>query len=413
MSKAAGQGRARVPGLVTCVIVLGLAFEARAQSAAGPAPSTPDLQIYGFAQADTGFDFMQNDPDWFDVNRPSKLPSAADEFGRDGRTFLGVRQSRFGVKASAPTSAGPLQAVFEFDMFGVGVDAGQTTIRLRLAYGTIGHFGAGQLPSPFMDPDVFPNTLDYWGPNGMPFFRNVLVFWQPVQGRTRLTLAAERPGASADGGRYADRVALQNVQLRFPAPDLSAACRVGRSWGYIRGAAIVRFIRFDDLLQDSVDLNGGTTGWGMNVSSNVKPDARDVLRLQVVYGRGVENYLNDAPVDVAAEVRPDSARPLRGRPLPLLGITAFLDHTWNPRWSSTVGYSRLDVDNSNGQTADAFRQGQYALANLVNKPVPDVMIGAELQWARRGNFADGFHVNDIRVQVSCRFSFSQHIVGAR
>ena len=24
-----------------------------------------------------------------------------------------------------------------------------------------------------MDPDVFPNSLEYWGPTGMVFFRNV------------------------------------------------------------------------------------------------------------------------------------------------------------------------------------------------------------------------------------------------
>ena len=29
-------------------------------------------------------------------------------------------------------------------MFGVGADAGQTTIRLRHAYGELGKFGAGQ-----------------------------------------------------------------------------------------------------------------------------------------------------------------------------------------------------------------------------------------------------------------------------
>ncbi len=214
------------------MLVLALCFAAQtldtcAQegSSATPAPSQPQLEIYGFAQADGIFDFKQNDPDWFDVNRPTKLPSFEDAFGRDRRTWFGVRQSRFGVKGSLPTTAGDLNTTFEFDMFGVGDDAGQTTIRLRLAYGQLGQFGAGQLWSPFMDTDVFPNSLDYWGPNGMLFFRNVLVFWQPMQGAKRLTIAVERPGASGDGGRYADRVALQNVQLRFPWPDVSAEFR--------------------------------------------------------------------------------------------------------------------------------------------------------------------------------------------
>jgi len=107
--------------------------------------------------------------------RPTKLPSFRDEFGRDGRTFAGVRQTRFGVKGFQPTNYGELKTTFEFELFGVGVDTGQTTFRLRHAYGELGHFGAGQTWSPFMDIDVFPNSIEYWGPNGMAFFRNVQV----------------------------------------------------------------------------------------------------------------------------------------------------------------------------------------------------------------------------------------------
>ncbi|HQY88054.1 MAG TPA: DcaP family trimeric outer membrane transporter, partial [Tepidisphaeraceae bacterium] len=99
-------------------------------------------------------------------------------------------------------------AKFEFEMFGTGADAGQTTFRLRHAYGEIGKFGAGQYWSPFMDVDVFPNTLEYWGPTGMVFFRNIQVRYMPIQGDTRLTFALERPGASGDGGVYSDRIEL-------------------------------------------------------------------------------------------------------------------------------------------------------------------------------------------------------------
>ena len=74
-----------------------------------------------------------------------------------------------------PTDVGELKTQFEFELFGVGVDAGQTTFRLRHAYGELGQFGAGQTWSPFMDIDVFPNSIEYWGPNGMVFFRNVQV----------------------------------------------------------------------------------------------------------------------------------------------------------------------------------------------------------------------------------------------
>ena len=32
------------------------------------------FEVYGFAMLDSGYQFKQNDPDWFDVVRPTKLP---------------------------------------------------------------------------------------------------------------------------------------------------------------------------------------------------------------------------------------------------------------------------------------------------------------------------------------------------
>src|SRR5207237_7385004 len=160
-------------------------------SVVSAAAQTPRLDIYGFVMTDFGYDLRSSDPNWFDVVRPSKLPSFQDEFGRNGRTFAGVRQTRFGVKGSEMTPLGELKTQFEFDMFGVGPDAGQTTIRPRHYYAELGAFGAGQTNSPFMEIDLFPNILDYWGPNGMVFFRNVQVRWMPIRGDTRMTLAVE------------------------------------------------------------------------------------------------------------------------------------------------------------------------------------------------------------------------------
>ncbi|HET9788013.1 MAG TPA: DcaP family trimeric outer membrane transporter, partial [Pyrinomonadaceae bacterium] len=160
--------------------------------------------VYGFAMLDAGYQFKQNHPDWFDVIRPTKLPSFPNEFAPNGKTYFGVRQSRLGVKSTTPTKYGELKTQFEFELFGTGVDAGQTTFRLRHAYGELGQFGAGQTWSPFMDIDVFPNSLEYWGPNGMVFFRNVQFRWMPLKGRNAVTIAVERPGASGDQGVFQD-----------------------------------------------------------------------------------------------------------------------------------------------------------------------------------------------------------------
>jgi hypothetical protein len=56
------------------------------------------VDIYGFAMLDMGYEANQSDPDWFDVLRPTKLPSFANEFAPDGNFYASVRQSRFGMK---------------------------------------------------------------------------------------------------------------------------------------------------------------------------------------------------------------------------------------------------------------------------------------------------------------------------
>src|SRR5436190_10177181 len=101
-------------------------------------------EIYGYVMTDAGYNSIGIDPFWFDVQRPTKLPAVKDQFGKDGNTFFSVRQTRFGVKSWFPTSMGDLKTTFEWELFGTGVDAGQTTLRLRHAYGELGQWGAGQ-----------------------------------------------------------------------------------------------------------------------------------------------------------------------------------------------------------------------------------------------------------------------------
>ena len=405
--------RAAVRRIAATLAVLGVACGAWAQDAGAPAQEAkPSMEIYGFAMLDIGYNVTQINPDWSDTMRVTKLPSVKDQFGKDGNTFAGVRQTRFGVRGSVPTALGELKTQFEFELFGTGVDEGQTTFRLRHAYGELGAFGAGQTWSPFMDIDVFPNSLEYWGPTGMVFFRNVQVRWMPIKGDTRLTLALERPGASADQGVYSDRIELEGMTPRFPLPDLSGEYRRGGKWGYVEIAGMLRYMMWDDNNNDDLDLSGSATGWGLNLSSNLKATPSDTVRLQLLYGEGIENYMNDAPVDVGIVNNFSNPQtPILGKALPIVGIVAFLDHNWNEKLSTAVGYSLTDIDNTEAQNPDDYRRGHYALGNLLYSPVPNVMVGGELQWGRRENFSDGFHSDGFKVQFSFKYNFSQKIGG--
>jgi cell division protein FtsB len=367
------------------------------------------VNFYGFVMLDSGYDFGQINPNWFDVVRPTQLPSFKNEFAPSGNVYASVRQTRFGVKSSTPTPYGDLNTIFEFELFGTGIDAGQTTFRLRHAYGELGQFGAGQTWSPFMDIGVFPNTVEYWGPNGMVFFRNVQVRWMPVRRKTgSVTLALERPGASGDQGVYADRIELSNIRPRFNFPDLSGNARIDRNWGYLQMAGIVRKIGWVDTSGNPINLGGSVVGWGVNVTSNLNLSKNNVAKLAFVYGSGIENYMDDAPVDVGIQNNPPNSRvPIKGVALPVLGVVSFLDHTWNKHFTSSVGYSLVDIQNSNAQRPADFHQGDYAIANLLYHPIPRVMMGSEFQFGRRVNFSNGFNVNDYRVQFSFKFDWDK------
>jgi hypothetical protein len=244
----------------------------------------------------------------------------------------------------------------------------------------------------------------------MVWYRNVQLRWTPwTNGDSHFVIAAERPGASADQGLYADRIELANIKARFPLPDITANYRLARGWGHFQVGGILRKIKWDDTLDDAFDLDGSDTGWGVALSSNIKI-RRDVIRLQGVYGEGIQNYMNDAPADVGPVTDLSSiTTPVRGKALPVFGMVAFLDHTWSERFTSTIGYSRIDIDNSSGQAPDAFHTGQYAVTNLLYFPTKDVLIGPEFQWGKRTNHSDGGEANDYRIQFSFRYNFAGDI----
>lgn len=394
-------------GILPLAIVFSLAFGAKAQAQDDGASKS--MEIYGFIMTDVGYNFDQIHPDWFDVVRPTKLPAFENQYGTDGNVYFSVRQTRLGFKNYFDTGAGELKTQFEFEMFGTGVDAGQTTIRLRHAYAELGQFGVGQYWSPFMDIDVFPNTVEYWGPNGMVFFRNIQLRYMPIQGDTRLTIALERPGASADQGDYAGRIELDGVNPRFSVPDLSAEYRSGAEWGYVEVAGIVRRMEWEDQNDDGIDLSGDAIGWGLNLSTNLKfRGGKDVFRGSVVYGEGIQNYMNDAPVDVAIKQNnPADPTDVEGVALPVLGVVAFLDHTWNEKFTTSVGFSMIDIENTNGQTDDAFSKGNYAALNLMYYPVKNAMAGVELQYGSRENYRDGWDTSITKVQFSFKYNFSE------
>jgi hypothetical protein len=367
------------------------------------------FELYGTINTDIGYNFNTIHPDWFDVMRPTKLPSYRNEFGAAGNVFFSVRQIKLGIKSSTFTRLGELKTQLDFDFVGFGKDAGQTTLHLINAYAQLGRIGAGQTASAFMDPDVFPETLDYWGPLSRVFFFNIQLRYIPIEKENqRLIVALERPGAKADGGDYTNTIEIQNTKPIFKVPNLTAQYRQSGVWGYIQIAGIAKSIKWQDLDTTNFDLSGSTIGWGGNLSLVVKASKRITLKTQGVYGKGIENYIADAPADVGLETQPgNSLKPVKGTALPVWGFFSFAEITWNKKLRSSIGYSMETISNSNLQTSSSFRKGQYGVINLRYSPVYVMMAAVEYQYGRRDNFSDGFHSTGNKIQFSFKFNFSE------
>ena len=365
-----------------------------------------NFEIYGFAQTDWVQDFKRVNPAWDDTLRPSKIPTTPGQFGGDGQSVISARQSRFGVQAQQPIAGQDLKVKFEFDLFGVGGDEGQTTFRLRHVYGQWGPILAGQTNSVFMDGDTFPNTVDYWGPAGMVFLRNPQIRFTHKSGKSEFAIAVEKPGNDIDPGqiRELDPALGSNIHGDEKFPDLTAHYRYDGGWGHFQFAGILRRIGYDTAGTPDNQPKGDQLGWGINSSANFNVFHKDVIHLAVVYGDGIASYMNDGGTDLGPKGAPGSLQP---EALELLGVTAYYDHAWSKKFSTSFGYSRTQVTNTSFQAADAFNTGQYASANLLYTPGKNILMGAEFLWGSRkdNNGATG---DDLRLQMSFKYNFSSN-----
>jgi hypothetical protein len=257
---------------------------------------------------------------------------------------------------------------------------------------------------------VFPNSVEYWGPNGMAFFRNVQLRYMPIMGDTKLTFALERPGASADQGQYGDAISSAGLTPRLAVPDFSAEYRKATKFGYVELAGILRSAQWEDQHQDSLDLDGSALCYGLNLTSNIHygPEKRNTIRVGLVYGQGIENYMNDATTDIGVRSNPGNAKtPFEGYALPIVAGSFFVDHFWTSKMSSTAGYSFSSIDLDASSDSSSFKSGGYALANVMFYPAPNVMWGIEVQYGSRENFKDGWNYNATRIQASFKYNFGE------
>jgi hypothetical protein len=133
----------------------------------------------------------------------------------------------------------------------------------------------------------------------------------------------------------------------------------------------------------------------------------DQLLLQVAYGEGIANYMNDGGTDLAPDQAPPDAH---AEAVPTLGWLAYLNHRWTEEFTSSLGFIENRQMPTDGQTESAVANGQYGNVNVLYQPIPEFFVGPEFYWGRRVN-NNGDDAMDMRAQVSAKYKFKATVGG--
>jgi hypothetical protein len=238
----------------------------------------------------------------------------------------------------------------------------------------------------------------------------VQIRWTPFKTESsHFAIAIERPGNDIDAGNLRLIDGLEDLQVNNDEelPDLTMQYRYGGDWGHLQFGGILRKVGYE-IRASSADpwTEGSETGWGINASSVINVLEKNAIRLQVVYGEGIASYMNDGGMDLAPSANRSAGTVVgvEADAVPLLGVLAYYDHYWSDRWSSSIGYSFTEVDNTNFQDPGSFQKGDYASGNLLYYPAENLMVGAELMWGQRTNNDDSSEDN-VRFQFSVKYNF--------
>ena len=311
----------------------------------------------------------------------AKIPVQGDPAKGGGEVFnINAKGSQLKVDVRAPDVPGSPRFYYENDFFGSG--GGEFPYRLRHLYGQIYDVVVGQTFSVFEDPDAWPDTVDYEGPNAAIFARRPLVRYQHAfDSHWQANVGIEQPDTELDNTGHPRATSVNH------APDGGFNVRwEDEHVGHVQFASIFREIG----IRDPDGRDQSTFGWGTNLSTAINGPGKDSLQAQATYGEGLFRYVNDDFFNNDAAF--DASGDLEA--IPFFGFVAGYTHHWTEQLRSTVSYGFAHLDNTAAQPGSAYHATHYGSANIVWQLRKRLSIGAEALYGfketKSGTDGDAF-----------------------
>jgi hypothetical protein len=356
-------------------------------------PGTETMfKIGGSARLDAIGDFADNgNPNQF---VPSTIPVGNQPgFGGDERSTIHGKGTRISLEIRRPTDAlGNLRIYNENDFFGDST-SNAMTFRVRHFYGQAWNFLIGQTFSGFMNPDAWPDVLDYQGPAGILNRRQAqLRYTQPLWedcGEGHAYISLEYPESD-----ILDSTLPANSEVRSTTPDVVLGGRWEGEHGNIQLAGIGRSLGFES----DTGPQGDTVGWGASLSGQWHITENDDLSAQLAYGEGIARYVNDFNgnnLDAAWVGNDLEAIPIFA---PMIGYT----HRWNEHFRSTLSASWVMADLPSSVAALTPETTASFGANLVWQPTKSFRMGLEYLFGTKETY-DGTDGDAQRLNFVIRY----------
>jgi hypothetical protein len=339
-----------------------------------PIPNTPGMiRFNARPRVDITYDDGNpGDPDRFVT---AKIPVKGDSnYGGDNEFNINSKASHLSFEVVAPEVDGTPRFFYENDFFGSG--SNKYEYRIKHLYGEWHNFIVGHTFSVFEDPDIWPDTVDFEGPNSMVFARWPLVHYMyAINNEWTLKFGIEEPDSWVSD--YYGGGAVTDVEGVNSAPDGGFNVRWARAGvGHVQFGTILRYLGAKN---DTFNFDDNTFGWGTNLSGGFDVFRNDTVLAQLTYGEGIGRYGNDTSffdTDAAFDADGDL------QALEYFGGFFGYTHRWSDEWRSTATHGYVSLDNEPSQGPDAYDTTHYASLNLIWQLREKLSIGFECLYGK-------------------------------